>query len=58
MTAPDPVAEAAMRYLLSGDLQRDLEEVRQHLAAVERTLPRADQMRLADKFGALLKGTA
>jgi hypothetical protein len=57
MTEPDPIAAAAMRELLSGDMQRRMALLFEHLSAVQRMLPRADQQRLIEELGGLLEGT-
>jgi hypothetical protein len=48
------IARAARRELESGNLQRDLAELRDHLAWVERQLPPRLQKQIAEKFGSLL----
>ncbi len=50
----DPqVASAAMDWLLSGDAERDITEVRAHLAAVQEALPPFIQGPIIAKFGGL-----
>jgi hypothetical protein len=49
-----PIALAAFRALISGDIDRDLAELRAHLALMERLLPGIHQDEIRREFGELL----
>jgi len=48
------VAVAAFRAVVSGDVERDCGELREHVAFLERLLPDAGQEAVRAKFGNLL----
>jgi hypothetical protein len=54
----DPaVALASMDYLLSGRLEREVCELRDHLAALQRDMPAGQQQKIVAEFGQLLEGS-
>jgi hypothetical protein len=48
------LAQKSMDALLRGHLERDAEEVRAHVAFMQRRLPAADQMAIRAEFGGRL----